>query len=304
MALCACQPAPLHAATFSPEPLGGTTATGAHQTVSQTPNPTRENPAPSRTAISTPSISATSSTVTQSIPLGRPLSIQVLSSTQYGQSIEFYIYLPPAHNAQTGNQYPTLVLLHGQGYAANQWPALGLSAVMDQLIASGQMPPTIVLLPFERYDLQDPSESSFDALIDEVMLPWAIQNLSACSERSCLGIGGISRGGAWALRMGMDYPDAFGFIGMHSAPPFANDHYRLVYLLNDMDPALRPHLYLDAGEQDLYRQAIQAFHEDLQAFGIDHAWRSAPGEHGDAYWQAHLETYMQWYGEMLFSGLQ
>jgi len=214
------------------------------------------------------------------------------------QTLEFYVYLPPC-STDNPEDFSTLILLHGQGYKNYQWLKLGLVKSADQLILSGQIPPLVILLPLERYDLQDPSESNFDELIMDSLLPWAAENLPACTERGCLGIGGISRGGAWALRLGLEYPDRFTVIGMHSAPTFSFDRYGVLYSLHDMDEAERPHLYLDDGEQDPYYGVISAFHEDLLTLDIQHTWMSAPGGHENAYWQAHLETYLLWYGSQL-----
>jgi len=85
-------------------------------------------------------------------------------------------------------------------------------------------------------------------------------------------------------------------VGMHSAPPFPNDQYRLVRELRDMDAHRRPQLYMDAGDDDTYRRYILEFHDDLVEQGVEHVWIPAPGGHNEEYWRANLERYLRWYG--------
>ncbi len=68
-------------------------------------------------------------------------------------------------------------------------------------------------MPYEEYSLEDPADSSFGKLITQGLLPWLDQHYNTCTERACRAIGGMSRGAAWAVRLGFtDWKD-FGEVG-------------------------------------------------------------------------------------------
>ena len=295
--LSACQPSAQGSPATSQQPVLPPTPTPTSQPISATREPT-----PQAATLTPPPTPVSSPTPETNLDAGcdQPgqLSLHLLPVPALDQTLEFYAYLPPCY-AASPEDFSTLILLHGQGYKNSQWLELGLVNLADQLILSEQISPLVILLPLERYDLQDPNESNYGKLIMDSLLPWAAEFLPACIERECLGIGGISRGGAWALWLGVKYPERFSAIGMHSAPPFSLGYYGLLYALRDLGEAKRPHLYLDAGEQDPYYGYISAFHEDLVTLDIQHTWTIAPGEHKNTYWQAHLQAYLLWYGSQL-----
>jgi enterochelin esterase-like enzyme len=223
----------------------------------------------------------------------------VLEDETGNGSLKVQVYLPPCYPADGDIPYPLLVLLHGQGYDQNHWLSLDLADTADKLISSAQIPPMIILMPHEEYAYYHPYDSSFDAVIINLLLPWVAENFAACQEARCRGVGGISRGGSWALHMGSDYPGVFGVIGMHSAAPFSADQYRLVRVLRDLPEPQRPRLFIDVGEIDTYRGFISEFHEDLAEQDVEHTWNTAEGGHDGAYWRAHIEDYLLWYGAVL-----
>ena len=80
-------------------------------------------------------------------------------------TIPFYVYLPPCYDPQEGS-YPLLVLLHGQSDTGELWMRMGIQSLADELIASGDLPPFVILMPTEAYYLQDFLESVFGQAAD------------------------------------------------------------------------------------------------------------------------------------------
>lgn len=218
-----------------------------------------------------------------------------IASVLIGKSVEMRVYLPPCYPGKEGTRYPVLYLLHGQSFNDDQWERLGAPAAADRLIVGGVVTPFIIVMPREEYYLLDNTESKFgQALADEVV-PWVDQEYKTCPLRECRAIGGLSRGAAWAVRVGFIRWELFGAIGGHSLPPFRNDPNNLGRWLENIPAGERPRLYLDTGERDTYISATQQFVALVEKFHLDHEWHLNPGTHNEEYWGAHIEEYLRWY---------
>jgi enterochelin esterase-like enzyme len=207
------------------------------------------------------------------------------------------LYLPPCFDQGAQDNYPLIVLLHGQSFNDDQWDRLGVIEMADKLIMAGDSPPFIIAMPREEYYLQDPAETGFGEAIIYTLVPWLETNYAVCAERSCKAIGGISRGAAWAVRLGYIHWDMFGAIGGHSFPPFKNDIFNLPYWLKAFPAAERPALYLDIGIHDPYLRPNIDFHEKFIEYNVPHEWHLNVGGHEEIYWQEHVAEYMRWYTE-------
>ncbi|MFN7036321.1 MAG: alpha/beta hydrolase [Bellilinea sp.] len=223
-----------------------------------------------------------------------------LSSAVIGKPLWGFVYLPPCFEPHAEQSYPLLVLLHGQSAEAGQWLDLGLAETADRLIAQKIIPPLVIVLPYEEYSLRNPYESGYDRALLEEVLPWLEREYPAvCRQRECRGLGGLSRGGGWALWIGLTQPDLFAAIGGHSAPPFYGMENRLTLWLKENSAESLPAVYLDVGEKDRYYRSMEDFHNRLSELGIPHEWRVNPGAHDEDYWRAQAENYLRWYGSIL-----
>jgi len=231
---------------------------------------------------------------------GGEIVVFSLDSVSLGKPLQGYLYLPPCFAAETAASYPLLILLHGQSADAGQWLQLGLTETADRLIAENAISPLVIALPYEEYSLRNPYESGYDrALVDE-FLPWlAGQYPAVCREAACRALGGLSRGGGWALLIGFTQPERFTAIGGHSAPPFYGMESRLTLWLKENSADGLPAVYLDVGDKDRYYRPIEEFHNRLVEQGIAHEWQVNPGGHDENYWQSQLENYLRWYGGKL-----
>ncbi len=251
--------------------------------------------APTLTLAPSPVVSITPSPCTE--PQGQVLSLQA-SFDFFAKPLQFELYLPPCYNNNAGASaggYPLLILLHGQESDDNQWIRLGAAAAADRLISSHQSAPFIIAMPYEEYSLQDPVESSFGKLITQGLLPWLDRHYSTCTERACRAIGGMSRGAAWAVRLGFtDWKD-FGEVGAHSLAYFWGDNVMLRQWTRLIPADQFPTLYMDIGDADRYRPSATEFEGLLTQYQVPHTWLVNQGEHIEAYWQAHVEEYLRWY---------
>ncbi len=222
-----------------------------------------------------------------------------IPSAALTKGLDFGLYTPPCFDPHAQPAYPLLVMLHGQSFTDDQWPRLGLTAAADRLIAAGEIAPLVMVFPYEEYSLQDPGQSGFGRAIADDLLPWLEAHYPVCTARSCRAVGGLSRGAAWAVRLGFDFGRKFGAVGAHSLPPFQGDFNRMRIWVKALRPADLPALALDMGENDLYRPETARFEALLTELSVPHAWRLSPGQHDEAYWSAHVEDYLRWYGARL-----
>ena len=207
----------------------------------------------------------------------------------------FQLYLPPCYNPQAATPYPLLVLLHGQNSDDLQWARLGIVNAADRLIASGEIKPFIMALPYEEYWLKDPPDSGFGQAIMEELFPWLDQNYRTCTKRTCRAIGGLSRGAGWAIHMGFTNWQQVGSIGAHSLPPFWGDAQRLKSWVETIPFGQVPRVYMDIGKLDPFYKPASEFETLLAQNRVPFTWVINDGKHEEAYWQAHVEEYLQWY---------
>ena len=209
----------------------------------------------------------------------------------------FYkIYLPPCYQAEPALEYPVLYLLHGLTYDSQQWLRIGLKERMDELIKTEKVSAFIVVLPSEnRFD--PPELSIYDEVLTSELLPHVENNFRALEDRSYRAIGGLSRGAAWAVRIGFENHELFSKVGAHSLPLFKADFSRLQTWLTQIPQENFPAFFLDIGRDDPEWESAQAFAEQLDQNGIPHEWYLFNKGHSETYWAEHISQYLLWYGK-------
>jgi len=232
---------------------------------------------------------------------GGVVETHIIDSQFLPRALQFSLYLPPCYDPPSDQVYPVLYLLHGQSDTQEQWLRIGLVQAADKLISSGQIPPLVIVMPYEQYSLRNPFESGFEAAIPDELLPWMEEHYPVCAQRTCRAIGGISRGGAWALHLGFTRWELFSVIGAHSAPLFFGSDQRLPGWLEVIPSADLPHLALDVGDRDHLYPSIEELHGLLTSLDVAHAWQVNPGQHDDEYWSGQIENYLLWYSVRFYN---
>lgn len=250
----------------------------------------------------TPSISPTPSpTVNLPSPTactmknGRVESNQI-TTKWLNSPLDFRVYIPPCYDQNTDQRYPVIYLFHGYGYSDDQWERLGVAEYADKLISSGEVSPFILVMPRERnYNIQPP-DNLFGESVSLDLIPAVDNNYRTKSSSEYRAIGGLSRGGNWAIHIGLNQWQLFNRIGAHSAPLFASDSPILVRSWLDHIPSNSyPEFYLDIGERDKLLQQVVTFEEILDEYAVPHEIYIFPGGHTEQYWSSHIEQYLRWY---------
>lgn len=257
-----------------------------------TPTRTPPPPTPTRAPTFTPPPTPTSTPLVCVTQPGR-VEEGALATTKPPQ--EYFIYLPPCYDERPGRRYPTLYLLHGQTYTADQWIRLGAVTAADTLILSGETMPFIIVFPDDRYWYVEESGDTFGDRLTNNLIPFIDETYRTIPVRNYRAIGGMSRGAGWALRLGLTRWELFGHIGLHSLAVLETDGNFLDDWLDVIPAAKHPTIFMDIGESDAELGRSKLVEETFTKFQIPHELHINPGEHTEDYWSAHVEEYIRWY---------
>jgi enterochelin esterase-like enzyme len=214
------------------------------------------------------------------------------------EPLEYVIYTPPCYDEEPDRSYPVLYLVHGKDASDSQWVYMGVPDTLDTLVERGQLPPFMVVMPRDRI-WTDPTIDKFGQAVLETLLPWIDENYRTLPERKYRAIGGLSRGGAWAIHIGFSHPELFGAVGMHSGVVFGTDVVNVFQWLTSFPDGLTPRVYVDIGDKD--RQDILTetmwVESMLTKYDIPHEWHLGKGGHDEIYWKSQVRKYLLWYGQ-------
>lgn len=205
------------------------------------------------------------------------------------RSLPIRVYEPACLDDHPSARFPVLYLLHGLTYTDSQWGDLGVDETMDRLIAAGQVSPAIIVMPWERTGID------FETAIPQVLLPYVDSHYPTMAGRGGRAIGGISRGGGWALRLGLQHPELFVSVGLHSPAVLAPDLFRIPDWAKAMPTPEAPRIWIDMGDHDTLRFDLAKLRDTLDGSGIAYEYHTYPGEHTSTYWAGHLAAYLRWY---------
>lgn len=256
--------------------------------------PTHTLPPPTPTSTFTPSPIPPTFTATPLTCLTQPgdINADVVSTTNPPQ--EFLIYLPPCYTELTDKTYPVLYLLHGQTYNQDQWVRLGVPQIADKLIHSNESTPFIIVFPDDRFWNLQAGAGFGDRLINH-LIPYVDSNYRTMTETQYRALGGLSRGGGWTIQLGLQYPNLFDSLGLHSPAIFKDDAASIEKEIQNIPEQSRPRLWVDVGDNDRELQSILVFEEMLTRSGYIHEFHFYAGSHTEEYWSAHVEEYLRWY---------
>jgi enterochelin esterase-like enzyme len=219
-------------------------------------------------------------------------------SATAGGNHRYRLYLPPCYQ-EDGRVYPALYLFAGNIHNEGKWTELGMVAAAEAAIAAQEIAPMLIVMPDGGWLANETSggPGSYETLVLSELVPHIEATTCAWREPAGRAIGGLSRGGYWALEIAFRFPDRFASVGGHSAAlldTFAGPD------VNPQQTALTSELgalriYLDIGVEDHVRANTIRLHDDMEAAGIAHEWRLSEGRHNDEYWSNHAADYLRWY---------
>jgi enterochelin esterase-like enzyme len=235
------------------------------------------NPSPPPTSIPRPCLNTSGKIITGEI-----------EDPALTRALPFRVYLPPCYGSDPETRYPSLYLLHGLQYSDSQWDDLGVDEKAETLITTGIAPPFLIIMPWHRTGI-DPETATVDVLI-----PYIDRVYQTRSGPAWRAIGGLSRGGGIALRIGLRHPDLFSAIGLHSPANLYSRAYIAAWV-KDIPAEAMPNIWIDIGDRDTLLDSAQELIDLLDDLSVPTSWQVNPGSHNAAYWSSHLEMYLRWY---------
>lgn len=234
----------------------------------------------------------------------------------------YSVYVPDGYQEQTARRYPVLYLLHGASGNEHSWARAGsVQATLDGLIASGEVPPMLVVMPADpNFWWADSHLESVRSALTEELLPHVDISWRTQAVREGRLIAGYSAGGFGSVNAVMSRPDLFAAAGLLSpavydpVPPASSSATRSPLFQTDgeFDPArwqalnwvsfidgylasdLTVPMYINSGDHDRFDIAYhaaalfqtlrthQADHVELRIFDGDHDFAAWGGSLGDA----------------------
>jgi enterochelin esterase-like enzyme len=236
-------------------------------------------------------------------------------SSALDREMSYSVYLPPGYTTER-RRYPVLYMLHGAGGSKEEWPAYGLITDVDRSITSKDINPLIVVLPqgdigyWVNWADGGPRWGDYVARDLRRQVDATFRTLPDAQHRA---IGGLSMGGAGALQIAFNHPDAFGVVGAHSPSLHVDDGTFTAIYGAGSDFAEREPLelavtatdihalkiWIDAGEEDPWRERDEILHQRLIDREIAHNWSVLPGGHDGDYWTQNLPSYLHFYDSVL-----
>lgn len=166
---------------------------------------------------------------------------QVRSCTYYSEAKKEFrrcmVYTPAEYESHPQKRYPVLYLQHGMGEDETGWSTQGkMNHIMDNLIASGQCVPMLVVMdsgdveaPFRPRPGKDVNEeralygATFYDVILKDLIPMIDRTFRTKTDREHRAMAGLSWGGHQTFNTVLPHLDKFSYIGSFSGAIFGLD---------------------------------------------------------------------------------
>ena len=216
----------------------------------------------------------------------------------FAEDVRLTVYLPPCYSS-SNERYPSLYLLHGYPQDEQHWKMLGVIDLIEDGILAGKWPPTLLVLPNQPepfFTKTDGGPGSYEQEMIEGLVPFIDETFRTLAEPQSRAIVGVSRGGVWALEIGLRNPDVFNTVAALS-PSLHVNHPRGPYdpfNIAGGDNPLPEMIFISGGAgEPLFLTKIELFAQHLTEEGIEHTFLFTDGNHTDESWKGILPEVIQ-----------
>jgi enterochelin esterase-like enzyme len=233
-----------------------------------------------------------------------------LDSAALGRAWAYTVYLPDGYDT-SGLRYPVLYLLHGNGGSRHDWPGLHIRETADALIARGEIPAMILVMPDGGTSWYVDRAERMQAAILEDLRPEIERAWRALPMREGRMVAGYSMGGYGAMRLALVHPELFAAAallspaiyeplppanssarraGVFGSPAFDDEAWKSLNYPALWEGFLARHqpvpMYIFSGDDDEYFIEFEAakFYERLRRAGQPAELHIVDGGHDGALW--------------------
>ncbi len=126
------------------------------------------------------------------------------------------VYTPPGYMNGT-DSYPVLYLQHGATENEVTWEYNGrVSSIMDNLIASGEAVPFIIVMNNGMLSRNGVMGEAFADLLLNDCIPYIEKTYRVKTDKWNRALAGLSMGSVQTSRIGLSHPELFGYLGLFS----------------------------------------------------------------------------------------
>jgi enterochelin esterase-like enzyme len=230
-----------------------------------------------------------------------------------------YVYTPPGFATDPNKRYPVLILLHGSPGGPLDWLWQGNAhTTVDKAIASGVLPPCLVVLPDGHGPFVKGGSEWADAVNGKCDMETAVcrdlvnfmkARYRASADPALWAVGGLSEGGYGAANLTVRHPDRFRAALVLSGDLRVSESWGDDRDVFGTDPGVRSanspieavrrlpaqerqklHFYVAVGaddDQDLINDAV-GFTGIARAAGATVQLARDPGDHKWGFWKSHF----------------
>lgn len=216
----------------------------------------------------------------------------------FHEDVRLVVYLPPCYS-NSNERYPGVYLLHGYPQDEQHWEILGVIDLVEEGIIEGVWPPILLIMPNQPEPLftkTDGGPDSYEQEMIDGLVPFIDETYRTLAEPQSRVIAGVSRGGVWALEIGLRNPDVFNTVAALS-PSLSVNHPRAPYNpfnIADGDSPLPERIFISGGEgEPSFLEKIELFAQHLTEEGIKHTFLLTDGNHTDESWESILPEVIQ-----------
>ena len=234
-------------------------------------------------------------------------------SQSMGCDRRMMVYTPAGYE-DSNRSYPVLYLLHGMGGDETAWNELGRATmILDNLIASGQAQPMIVVMPNGnsiqqsspaytaigveevRFRLPDSYNAEFEKGFHEI-IHYVDTHYRTYTDASHRAIAGLSMGGYHSHYISANMPHTFSYVGLFSPAVDARtaiDYYgqmdQKLSLLKNADLRL---YWVAIGETDFLYDEVVRLRKRLDDMQFSYTYYESKGGHVWSNWQLYLTRFL------------
>lgn len=230
---------------------------------------------------------------------GRTIQHYLVSDAMQ-EEVRYLVHLPPCYDYYQDKAFPVLYLLHGWPMDEGHWDSLSIDELSDDWISREIIGPFIIVMPGVSSDglyvNSSGGSNSFEGMFVDELIPAVDEAYRTWQGREGRSIGGISRGGVWALEIALRHAEFFGAVGAHSPALALNrplPQYDPFVLVQEGPPDLR--FYLNAGDADWARASTIRLRDLLLEKEADVVYQVHEGSHVDALWHRALPDSLAFY---------
>jgi enterochelin esterase-like enzyme len=139
-----------------------------------------------------------------------------LDSKALARKWSYTVYLPDGYES-SALRYPVMYLLHGNNGTLNDWVVQGrIQPTADELVASGQIPPAIIVMPDAGSTWYVDRKEKMETAFLQDLMPDVEARFRTINARNGRVIGGLSMGGYGSLRFVLKFPEKFAAVALLS----------------------------------------------------------------------------------------